>query len=69
MTAATFILLHKNQPNADKAHKMLDFFDWSYEKGDKLATDLGYIPIPESVVKLVEGTWKTSLTSSGKAIY
>jgi hypothetical protein len=28
-----------------------------YEKGDKMAEDLDYIPMPDNVVKLVEATW------------
>ena len=33
------------------------FFKWAYEKGDKMAEDLDYIPMPDNVVKLVEAMW------------
>ena len=35
----------------------LEFFKWAYEKGDKMAQDLDYIPMPDNVVKLVEAMW------------
>lgn len=68
MTAATFILMHKDQVNAEKAEQIIDFFEWSYEKGDELAADLDYIPMPETVVNMVENVWKEDLTSNGQTI-
>jgi phosphate transport system substrate-binding protein len=35
----------------------LDFFKWAYENGDDMAESLDYVPIPDSVVKLVEDKW------------
>ena len=29
---------------------MLKFFDWAYKNGDKLASDLDYVPLPAKVV-------------------
>jgi phosphate transport system substrate-binding protein len=57
MTAATFILLPKDPPNKAAAKDAIDFFKWAYEKGDKMAEDLDYIPMPDSVVALVEKMW------------
>ena len=31
----------------------LKFFDWAYSKGDKMAEELDYIPMPDAVVELV----------------
>ena len=50
MTAATFILLPKDPPNKAAAKDAIDFFKWAYEKGDKMAEDLDYIPMPDNVV-------------------
>ena len=44
MTAATFILMHKDQADAGKAREILKFFDWSYENGNELAEALDFIP-------------------------
>lgn len=61
MTAATFILLPKNPPNKAAAKDAIDFFKWAYDKGDKMAEDLDYIPMPDSVVALVEKMWASDI--------
>ena len=57
MTAATFILMHKKPPNSAASTDALNFFRWAYEKGDKMAEELDYIPMPDKVVKMVEAMW------------
>jgi phosphate transport system substrate-binding protein len=57
MTAATFILMYKNPPNVAASNDALAFFKWAYEKGDKMAEELDYIPMPDNVVALVEKMW------------
>lgn len=68
ITGATFILFYKEQANAEKASEVLSFFKWAYAKGDKMATELDYVPLPDATVKLIEDAWKTVKTSDGKAI-
>ena len=67
LTAATFILLHKDQESADTAKAMVAFFKWSYGH-EKYAEDLDYVPMPEKVVDMVEKTWQTSLKYNNQAI-
>ncbi|MBK4737260.1 phosphate ABC transporter substrate-binding protein PstS [Noviherbaspirillum pedocola] len=70
ITGATFVLLHKVQEDPAKAKEALKFFDWSYNKGASMTTDLDYVAIPPSVVKLVEGSWKSQLKdASGKSVW
>jgi phosphate transport system substrate-binding protein len=57
MTAATFILMYKQPANVAASNDALQFFKWAYEKGDKMAQGLDYIPMPENVKKLVEAMW------------
>jgi phosphate transport system substrate-binding protein len=57
MTAATFILVHGKQTDADKAKAVLGFFDWSFKNGQKMAEDLLYVPLPDNLVKMVGATW------------
>jgi phosphate transport system substrate-binding protein len=57
ITAATFILMHKQPTNKAASAEALKFFTWAYENGDKMAEELDYIPMPENVVKLVKDTW------------
>jgi len=65
ITGATFILMHTKQEAAENATQVLKFFDWAYRKGDKLAIELHYIPMPDNVVNLVQDSWKKELRSAG----
>lgn len=70
ITGATFILMHKTQDDAATAQEVLKFFDWAYTKGDKLASDLDYIPMPGKVVKMINGAWKEQIKDSkGNALW
>ena len=70
ITGATFILMHKTQPDPAKAKEVLKFFDWAYQNGDRMALDLDYVPMPDDVVKLVQSAWKSQIKdASGKAVW
>jgi len=64
ITGATFILMHKEQPKPEVAKAVLSFFAWAYANGDQMANDLDYVPMPDSVVDLVEATWKSDIKGS-----
>ena len=68
ITGATFILMHKKQDKPANAVIVLKFFDWAYESGDKMALDLDYVPMPDSVVKLVKAEWKKIQDAAGKPV-
>ena len=69
ITAATFILMQKVQDKPVNATNALRFFDWDYTRGDKMAEDLDYVPMPDSVKALVRKLWTDELKdASGKAI-
>ena len=63
ITAATFILMHKQPTNKADADSALKFFAWAFDKGDKMAEDLDYIPMPDNVVKLIKDTWAKSIVT------
>ena len=69
ITGATFILLHKQQAKPEVAREVINFFDWAYLNGGKLADDLDYVPMPENVVKLVEQSWQQIKGPDGKAVW
>jgi phosphate transport system substrate-binding protein len=64
ITGATFILMHKFQQDPERGRDVLKFFKWAYENGDKMATDLDYIPMPDDVVKLIKASWRETLLDS-----
>jgi len=70
MTAATFILIPKQPADAAAAAEALKFFAWAYSKGDKMAEELDYVPMPKKVVTDVETLWaKDMKDSSGKPLH
>lgn len=70
ITGATFILVHKVQEHPEMGQAVLKFFDWSYANGDQQAEKLDYIPMPDSVVKLLEQRWSESVKDAqGKTLW
>jgi phosphate transport system substrate-binding protein len=70
ITGASFILMYKKQDKPATAKQVLEFFDWAYQNGDAMADSLDYVPMPDSVVKLVEETWAKQITDmSGRAVW
>jgi phosphate transport system substrate-binding protein len=63
ITAATFILMHKDATDKAASQEAIKFFKWAFEKGGKMAEELDYIPMPEPVVKLIEKTWLAEIKS------
>lgn len=63
ITAATFILMHKEPADKAASKEALKFFAWAFKNGAKAAEELDYIPMPESVVKLIEKTWSADIKS------
>jgi phosphate transport system substrate-binding protein len=70
MTAATFILIHKKPDDPAAAAEALKFFGWAYDKGDKMAEELDYVPMPNKVVTEIEKVWASEIKdSSGKPLF
>jgi phosphate transport system substrate-binding protein len=61
MTAATFILMYKKPVNVAASNSALKFFKWAYDKGDPMAQELDYIPMPANVKGLVEKMWDSDI--------
>jgi len=69
ITGATFILMHKIQDKPANAANALKFFDWAYSNGDKMAADLEYVTLPDSLKALIHKQWADNIKdASGKAI-
>ena len=63
ITGATFIIMHKDPADKAAAKEAIKFFKWAFEKGDKMAEELDYIPMPDTVVKQIEKTWSADIKS------
>jgi phosphate transport system substrate-binding protein len=68
ITGASFILIYKNQPKAETAREVLKFFEWAYHNGSQLAAQLDYVPMPDSVIKLVEAAWREQVKAAGQPV-
>lgn len=69
ITSATFVLMHKVQDKPAQATEVVKFFSWAYDKGDNMALELDYVPMPDDVVKLVDKQWAGQLKdAAGKAV-
>ncbi|MGG7603452.1 phosphate ABC transporter substrate-binding protein PstS [Massilia sp. BKSP1R2A-1] len=70
ITGVSYILVHKSQADANRGKEVLKFFDWAYKNGDAAAVELDYVPMPDSVTKLVQDAWRANLKdASGKAVW
>jgi phosphate transport system substrate-binding protein len=70
IAGATFILIHKQPKDPAAAAEALKFFAWAYSKGDKMAEDLAYVPMPKNVVSEIEKVWTSEIKDAGgKPIY
>jgi phosphate transport system substrate-binding protein len=70
MTGATFILMHTAQAKPENAKEVLKFFSWAYENGGSMAAELDYVPMPPSVVSMIQSAWKQQIKdASGKSVY
>jgi phosphate transport system substrate-binding protein len=68
ITGATFIIMHKAQDKPAQASAALKFFEWAYGSGDKMASELEYVPLPESLKTLVRKQWTDIKDGTGKPV-
>ena len=68
ITGATFIMMQKSQDKPAQATNSLKFFDWAYASGDKMANDLEYVSLPDSVKALVRKQWADIKDGAGKPV-
>ncbi|MGC7559464.1 phosphate ABC transporter substrate-binding protein PstS [Pasteurella sp. PK-2025] len=70
ITAASFILLHKNTDKPAQTKSVFHFFDWAFKQGKQAAAELDYVPLPDEVVNQIQQQWKTDVKASdGKAVW
>ena len=56
--SATFVLLPTDPKDVAQSAAVKKFFDWGFSKGSDIATQLLYIPLPESVHDAIRAAWK-----------
>jgi phosphate transport system substrate-binding protein len=68
ITGATFIVMQKMQDKPEQGSATLKFFDWAFSNGDKMATELEYVSLPDSVESLVRKSWANLTDAGGKSV-
>lgn len=70
ITQATFILLHKTADKPEQTKAVMEFFDWAWDNGGKLASELDYVPLPKEVSDEVRGLWASEVKAAdGSAVW
>jgi len=70
ITGASFILMHAKQEKPQSGAEVLKFFDWALKNGQKMASELDYVPLPAPLVTQIEDAWKSQLKDGGgKALW
>jgi phosphate transport system substrate-binding protein len=68
ITGASFILMHTDSKDRNTL-AALKFFDWAYKRGQKMAEDLDYVPLPDKIIQLIQKTWQDSLKVNGTSVW
>ena len=63
IVSTTFIELPKNPKDAARSANVIKFFDWAYKNGNPIATQLEYIPLPDTVKE--SGSRRLALRGEG----
>lgn len=53
IAGATWLLVYQQQRNAEKGRKMVEFLKWAMNKGEDMAPQLDYAPLPSALNKRV----------------
>jgi phosphate transport system substrate-binding protein len=67
IAAFTYLLVYRDQRDAQKGDALLKFIWWAEHEGQKEASALDYAPLPQAVVRKVEQTLK-GMTVNGKPV-
>jgi phosphate transport system substrate-binding protein len=53
ITGASFILMYKQPANKASSAEVLKFFDFAFKEGKQMASDLDYVPMPDSTTDFI----------------
>jgi phosphate transport system substrate-binding protein len=63
ITATTWAIMYKSPKDAAHTKTAFEFFQWSFEHGQKEADSLDYVALPETLVQQIEAYWKSDFKS------
>ncbi|MCG2841035.1 phosphate ABC transporter substrate-binding protein PstS [Sandaracinobacter sp. RS1-74] len=57
IVSATYVLVERKPRNPARTASVINFYDWSWKNGGKVATELGYIPLPAAAIAKSRAEW------------
>lgn len=63
IAGATFILMHKKPVDLTASNVAINFFTWAYDKGDRLAENLDYVPLPDTLTSIIKKYWSDNIAN------
>ena len=59
VVATTYAVLPAGRALTQRQRAVIEFFRWSFDKGNQLAADLGYVPLPPELVAQNRAYWQS----------
>jgi phosphate transport system substrate-binding protein len=53
ISTASFIVMYKNPADKAASAEAIKFFDWAFKNGKKMADDLDYVSLPDSLTNQI----------------
>ena len=53
ISTASFILMYKEPTDKAQSAEVLKFFDWAFKSGKQMASDLDYVPLPDTLTNAI----------------
>ena len=63
VAATSLVLMPKTPKDSARSRAAINFFRWALTEGQKQATELEYVPLPPSLVSLIEAYWKSAFAT------
>jgi phosphate transport system substrate-binding protein len=54
VSTASFIIMYKDPADKKASDEVLKFFEWAFKNGKTLATDLDYVPLPDTLTAQIK---------------
>ena len=61
IVGTTFILMQQDAAHTKQAMRTIQFFNWAFYQGGRVASALGYVPLPEALIRQIQQSWRQRL--------